>query len=236
MRPRTLPRAILLGLGAALFGLAPGAADAQITGTIRYAGAPPKAQAVDMSADPTCRAHAKDDRGGLRVSKGRVEDVFVYLAHPKAEPGPPRGTVRLRTKGCQLVPRIAGVRVGQKLEIENEDGTLYSVRVRGGGSSTVRRLPKKGSHLTVRFSRPQIMARVSCDVHPWVTAFLGVLDHPHFAVTNGAGKFSLPTDGLTDGTYEIRVWHEVLGEQTGEVTVKDGAGTFDAHLGPVQGS
>ena len=30
--------------------------------------------------------------------------------------------------------------------------------------------------------------KFKCDVHPWEFAYLGVIDHPHFAVTDKDGK------------------------------------------------
>jgi len=188
-----------------------------------------------MSSDPTCRPFAGDDAvRALRVGKGRVADVFVYLAHVERPKGPPPPAVRITAERCHLSPRVVGVQVGQKLVVDNADGTLYSLRVRGGGGEVVRRLPKKGSRLTHRFTAPQTMARVSCDVHRWVVSHVGVLDHPYFGVTDEQGRFRIPTAGLADGTYEIHAWHEVLGEQVGEVKVEKGEATYDLRLGPAE--
>src|SRR4030095_16369004 len=56
-----------------------------------------------------------------------------------------------------------------------------------------------------------------CDVHKWMNAFVGVLDHPFYAVTTGNGHFELK--GLPPGTYTVEAWHEKLGTQTQMVTV-----------------
>ena len=53
-----------------------------------------------------------------------------------------------------------------------------------------------------------------CDVHGWMNAYVGVLDHPYFAVTDKDGKFDLKT--LPPGTYTIEAWHEKLGTQAAE--------------------
>ena len=68
-----------------------------------------------------------------------------------------------------------------------------------------------------------------CDVHKWMNAFVGVVDHPFFAVTGADGAFELK--GLPPGTYTIEAWHEKLGTQTQSVTIgekeaKDVAFTF----------
>jgi hypothetical protein len=71
--------------------------------------------------------------------------------------------------------------------------------------------------MTTSFPKPENMFQVKCDVHPWMSAYIGVFTHPFFAVTKPDGKFSIPN--LDAGTYEITVWHERLGTQTASITV-----------------
>ena len=61
------------------------------------------------------------------------------------------------------------------------------------------------------------MVPFKCDVHRWMNAYVGVLDHPFYAVTSDAGRFELK--GLPPGTYTIEAWHETLGTQTQTVTI-----------------
>jgi len=56
-----------------------------------------------------------------------------------------------------------------------------------------------------------------CDVHSWMTAYVGVLDHPYFAVTERDGTFDLKT--LPPGIYTIEAVHEKLGRATQQVTI-----------------
>ena len=62
--------------------------------------------------------------------------------------------------------------------------------------------------------------RFKCQVHPWMTAYMGVFDHPYFAVSNAAGQFSLHL--VPPGEYQLVAWHEKLGTQTSPVTVQAG--------------
>jgi Carboxypeptidase regulatory-like domain len=50
-----------------------------------------------------------------------------------------------------------------------------------------------------------------------MNAYVGVLEHPFFAVTDESGRFSIPR--LPPGTYTIEIWHERYGTQTQQVTV-----------------
>jgi hypothetical protein len=61
------------------------------------------------------------------------------------------------------------------------------------------------------------MVPFKCDVHGWMNAYVGVLDHPFFAVTDADGKFDIK--GLPPGTYTIEAWHEKGGTVTQSVTI-----------------
>jgi flagellar hook assembly protein FlgD len=70
---------------------------------------------------------------------------------------------------------------------------------------------------TVAFTAPEVMIPFKCDVHSWMNAFIGVVDHPYFAVTADGGKFDLRS--VPPGTYTIEAVHEKLGRQTQTVTI-----------------
>ena len=63
----------------------------------------------------------------------------------------------------------------------------------------------------------EVMIPIKCDLHSWMRAYVGVVDHPYFAVTTDGGKFELKN--LPAGTYTIEAWHEKAGTQTQQVTV-----------------
>ena len=46
------------------------------------------------------------------------------------------------------------------------------------------------------------MVPFKCDVHNWMNAWVGVLDHPFYAVTGSGGAFDI--QGLPPGTYTHR--------------------------------
>jgi hypothetical protein len=59
------------------------------------------------------------------------------------------------------------------------------------------------------------MIRVKCDIPRWMRAFIGVVDHPYFAVTQADGSYSWKN--VPPGEYTIAVWHETLGERASTV-------------------
>ena len=74
-----------------------------------------------------------------------------------------------------------------------------------------------GMKMTHVFDKPEVMVPFKCDVHGWMNAYVGVLDHPYFAVTKDDGKFELKD--LPAGTYTVTAWHEKLGPMTQSVTI-----------------
>jgi hypothetical protein len=63
----------------------------------------------------------------------------------------------------------------------------------------------------------EVMVPFKCDVHGWMNAYVGVLDHPFYSVTSEGGDFELR--GLPPGTYTIEAWHEKLGTQMQTLTI-----------------
>ena len=70
---------------------------------------------------------------------------------------------------------------------------------------------------TRKFEAPEVMVTLKCDVHPWMTGYVGVLPHPYFQVTGEDGSFELKN--LPPGNYVIEAWHEKLGAQTQNLQV-----------------
>jgi hypothetical protein len=72
------------------------------------------------------------------------------------------------------------------------------------------------------------MVRLGCDVHPWMTAWVGVVEHPFFAVTDAEGRFEIA--GVPAGSYTISAWHERLGTIERKVTVQKGMAPIELEL------
>jgi hypothetical protein len=51
-----------------------------------------------------------------------------------------------------------------------------------------------------------------------MSAFVGVVPHPFFAVSNAAGEIDL--QNVPEGDYEIEAWHEAYGRQSQKVKIE----------------
>ncbi len=53
-----------------------------------------------------------------------------------------------------------------------------------------------------------------------MSAFIAVIDHPYYAVTDERGEFTIKD--VPAGSYKVQAWHEVLGILEKEVDVQAG--------------
>lgn len=198
-----------------------------IRATVRFDGTPSTRAAVAMTGECATLQHGAVPAPDLLVSSGRLENVFVWISsgHEGWRPPPvPDTPVVLDQRGCLYSPRVAGARVGQPVELVNSDPVLHNVNVRGVFNLA---MPTRGQRIRRRFEREETMVRVKCDVHPWMAAFVGVLEHPWFAVSAADGRATI--EGVPPGRYEVSAWHEVLGRRSTRVTL-EARGQADVEL------
>lgn len=195
-----------------------------ISGTIGITGNIPKPAMIDMSMDHSCMKLY----GGKQVASPLVEvnpnstlkNVFIYVKNGLANKKypAPADPVVLNQQGCMYHPHVAGMLVGQQLEIVNDDAVLHNIHAlpKNSGQFNIGQ-PKKGQKNFKTFDKPEIMVKIKCDVHPWMSAWIGVLDHPFFAVSDDKGNFEIKN--LPAGEYDLEAWHEKFGVQTLHVKV-----------------
>jgi plastocyanin len=195
---------------------------ATLTGRVILEGMPPANGAVKIASDPACM---QANANGLTfetfaVTGGGLDNVFVYVKDGLGNYyfETPTEPVLVDQQGCRYVPHVVGARVGQPIEFTNSDETLHNIHA----VANVNREFNFGQHIKGQrdrrvFTAREVMVPLKCDVHPWMQAYAGILDHPYFAVTSGGGKFQLKN--LPAGTYTVEAWHEKLPAQTQTVTV-----------------
>ena len=194
-------------------------------GTINLEGAAPPAETIRMSSDPACEELASDTETEYYVvgGSGGLGNVFVYVKEGlegRSFPAP-SGSVMLNQEGCRYTPHVFGVRVGQTLTIRNSDATLHNIHATPANNDEFNMgQPIQGMEFERTFDSAEVMVPFKCDVHGWMNAWVGVLDHPYFAVTGDDGKFDISE--LPPGDYVVEAWHEELGTQTQNVTVSEG--------------
>jgi plastocyanin len=199
-------------------------AASSITGTITFDGKAPVMKPIPMDGDPVCaKKHPTPALSELLVlGPGQtMGNVMVYVSKglPPGKTYPaPKTPVVLDQNGCQYKPHVMGIQVGQTYKILNSDGVLHNIhtlpKVNKSFNSA---MPAERKEATTTFDKEEAIFNIKCDVHPWMTAYVGTFTHPFYSVTGTDGKFTI--SGLDPGTYEITAWHERLGTKTASVTV-----------------
>lgn len=219
----SLAAAIAVGLALTTPAIA-GAQDGTITGKVTLEGTPPAQAKIKMEADPVClEAHKGAPVTAEEVvagSGGTLQNVFVYVKEGLGDKKfpPPTEPVTMDQKGCQYHPHVFGVQVGQPLKILNNDPTLHNVHGMPKNNPQFNfAMPKFIKQKDNTFAKPEVMVSIKCDVHPWMSGYAGVLEHPFFSVSGADGSYTIK--GLPPGDYTIEAWHEKLGIQTTKITV-----------------
>jgi plastocyanin len=215
-----------LAVGLFVVSVWPGMAIAasSITGTVTFDGKAPTLKPLTMDADPACaKKHTAPVPNEMLVlgTGNSMGNIMVYVSKglPAGKTWPaPKTPVVLDQNGCQYKPHVMGIMVGQAYRILNSDGILHNIHTLPKINPSFNRgQPATVKEMTTNFPKPENMFQVKCDVHPWMSAYIGVFTHPFFSVTSADGKFTI--SGLDAGTYEITAWHERLGPQTASITV-----------------
>lgn len=192
--------------------------DPSTAGTIEvrvsYTGAPPTPTVLNMSSVPACAAAHPDPvlEPSLLVSDGRLANAVVYIKSGLGERGfaVPAEAVVIDQKGCLYEPHVAAAMVGQPVQFRNSDTEAHNVHGRPRVAEAWNFLMSRpNSTRDVTFDKPEVGIPVSCDIHPWMRAYVLVFDNPYFAVTPRDGTVTLRS--VPPGDYVVAVWHETLG-------------------------
>jgi plastocyanin len=197
-----------------------------IRGHIRVNGKLPGNPVIRMGMDPMC---AKLNAGKQPVQEivaatadGSLANVFVKLEGSFPSSPVPATPVTIDQRACIYLPRVVGARVGQVLQVRNSDALLHNVHGLSKSSNAFNvGQPVAGAVTQFQLKQEEIMLRVSCDIHRWMTAYVGVVSHPYFATSGAAGTYAI--ENVPPGTYSIQAWHEQYGVRTEKVSVTAGA-------------
>lgn len=195
--------------------------------TARYLGTTrPNRVVLNMAADPKCAEGNNGKKVGnvnLLVNKDMtVRNVICFVKDFATDKDftPPADKALLNQRGCMYDPHVQTVMIDQAITVRNSDSTLHNIHTFAEKQRSENfAQPMKGDERDIVFKRAEIV-KIKCDVHPWMSAFIGVFDHPYHAATGDDGSCIIE---LPAGDYEIGGWHEDLGDlDPVTVTIKAG--------------
>jgi hypothetical protein len=215
-----------------------GIADAKDAGTAKgvvfFTGEKPEIKPVtDIAGNAFCKSHhdtaPMQDKFlfGKNGEKDTLQNVLVYVSKglEGKEFEPKKTPVLLDQVGCMYTPHVVAVMVGQELDVRNSDDTLHNVMSTPRDNEPFNfGQPVAGQVNKLTFEAPEMKMNTKCFMHPWMNAYIHVLENPFFAVTGEDGSFEIK--GLPPGEYELSVLHEasLLGPTPEKATIKIAAG------------
>ncbi|MFQ5603345.1 MAG: carboxypeptidase regulatory-like domain-containing protein [bacterium] len=195
-----------------------------ITGRVTFSGAVPPKQKLEVTKDvAVCskEPHYKED---LVVSSSNgLANVVVSISNISAgkDLSSLGTTFAIDQNGCAFKPHVVLIPTGAELTIKNSDGILHNIHTYSELNSPVNvAQPGFNKEMKQTFDQAEFI-RVTCDVHNWMGAYVCVVDHPYYVVTDSEGNFELID--VPAGTYSVEFWQESLGKKSMEVTVTAGA-------------
>ena len=195
------------------------------------AGAQPKSVGSSEADEPE-KAAAKGSLTGTLTLDGKpVTSMGVVMLWP--ERGGKKRTPKQRVieqRGKQFAPQVMAVPVGSTVTFPNYDSIFHNVFSLSKAKAFVLGMYKTGEAREVKLDKPGIV-RLGCNIHANMSAFLIVVDAPHYVVAQD-GAFTFKS--LAPGKYKVQAWTENSTEPaTTTVTIKDGGttATFDVKGG-----
>ncbi|MDP7014624.1 MAG: hypothetical protein QGG36_02375 [Pirellulaceae bacterium] len=169
-----------------------------IEGVIRFKGEAPVSRIAD---------DASERRKLLivdRKTKG-VRDVIAYLDLPSPKCGKPIAKqIVVDQLEHHFVPHLLAIRSGQTVKFTNSDAANHNIRSiafdERNEFNIYTGVGREYKHVFYA-QRKNIPIRLSCDIHPWMSGWIFVFEHSHFAITDEKGKFRIA--GLAAGDYEL---------------------------------
>jgi len=192
--------------------------------TVNFAGTAPKMEAINRKQDPFCAKTAMNAETVLVNDNNTLRNAVVKLGKGvRGKFETPKEAAVIDQQACMYRPRVLSMMAGQTLQIKNSDTTLHNVHTyQGEAKKTVfnTAMPPNAKTLEKTFADGDEIITFRCDVHPWMTGFVYVSDHPFHGITGTDGTVTL--SNVPAKKYTLETWHEKYGFQKTDVVVEAG--------------
>jgi hypothetical protein len=126
---------------------------------------------------------------------------------------------------CRFEPHAFGLREGQEIVAKNPASVLHNLNYTGVKNPGNNLAIAAGQEITIKdLKADKYPVKLQCNIHPWMTGYVRIFDHPYFAVTDENGKFEIKQ--APAGSFRLRGWHEAVGYVPGrngmDIQIKGG--------------
>ncbi|HEX3763061.1 MAG TPA: hypothetical protein VHW23_30400 [Kofleriaceae bacterium] len=191
----------------------------------------PQPQTVGGSEtdEPDRRPAAGTLHGSIKIDGKPPTGLGVVMLWP--ERGARKRLPKLRIieqRNKTFAPHVMAVPVGSTVSFPNFDPIFHNVFSLSKARPFDLGMYKNGETREVKLDKPGIV-RIGCNLHANMSAYLVVVDAPHYVIVNSDGTYSFKS--LAPGKYRVQAWNEQSGEPLStSVTVKPGANESDLDL------
>lgn len=197
-----------------------------IRGTVHFVGTAPTMKTF-TATEACCAGDPPIVEETVIVNSNKtLKNVFVYLEGAPKLNGKSQPIQTLDQVRCRYVPHALGIQMNQPLKLRSSDPTMHNVHyVPGINPAKNFAMTQAGDEIQTKFTAGPEFVRLRCDVHPWMSAWVGVFENPFYSVTGESGSFEIK--GIPAGTYKLVAWHELFGRLEQSVTITDGAAPLE---------
>lgn len=164
---------------------------------------------------PVCAASVPDESLVVDSGSNGIANIVIYLRkasriHPDSVE-PPAEPLVFDQKDCLFLSHVTAIQVGRALHIKNSDPISHNTNISPPADTGINPLLAGNAEVQYTFGRRQnAPVAVTCNIHPWMKAYVIPREDPYFAVTSSDGTFEI--SNLPAGeTLEFALWHERTG-------------------------
>ena len=138
------------------------------------------------------------------IGKGKALDALLTAELLKAELEPGQN-LRIDQAQCIYEPHITLAPLRAELDMTSSDDLLHNLHMSGSARYNLA-FPIKDKVITRRLRKAGLIS-IACDAgHSWMSAYIHVVHHPYYAITDDEGGFTL--SDVPAGKYSLHAWHE----------------------------
>lgn len=146
-----------------------------------------------------------------------MNDAVVYaLREGRESAGPAKRTAVMDQKNREFVPHVLPVQVGTAVHFPNSDDIRHQVYSFSEPKKFQLPLYTGTPSNPIVFDKPGVVI-LGCNIHDRMSAYIIVVDTPHFAATGRDGRATLASLGA--GRYVVHVWHPDLHAEATTLTL-----------------
>jgi hypothetical protein len=109
---------------------------------------------------------------------------------------------------CMFVSRVTCARVGDTIVVKNPAPVNHNFfwSSTNNGECNVNINPGMQFKMEKALVKENPPIQFKCTIHPWMSGYVRIFDHPYYAVTDADGKFEIKN--APAGKFRIVYWHE----------------------------